>query len=94
MLNLDAIRSQFPAFSREVNGHAAAYFDGPAGSQVPQSVIDAVSNSLAHFNANCGAAFVTSEGTDDALANARSACADFLNAPSEKEMNSKSSTKN
>lgn len=86
MLNLDAIRSQFPAFSRVVNGHAAAYFDGPAGSQVPQSVIDAVSNYLAHFNANCGAAFVTSLGTDVALSNARSACADFLNAPSANEI--------
>ena len=86
MLNLDVIRSQFPAFTREVNGHSAAYFDGPAGSQVPQSVIEAISEYLAHSNANCGASFVTSEATDAALEKSRLACQDFLNAPTENEI--------
>ncbi len=74
------IRSQFPALSRMVNGHAVAYFDGPAGSQVPASVAEAVSRYLLHSNANCGAPFATSRETDALLSEARQAVADFVGA--------------
>jgi selenocysteine lyase/cysteine desulfurase len=41
ILSVDAIRRQFPALRRKLNGHAVAYFDGPGGTQTPQDVIDA-----------------------------------------------------
>lgn len=75
---LQEIRAQFPAFSRKVSGQPAAYFDGPAGSQVPQSVIDAVTHALAHTNANRGAPFETSRESDAMLDEAHRAVADLL----------------
>ena len=46
-----ACREQFPALRRTVHNHPAVYFDGPAGSQVPARVIEAVSRYLAETNA-------------------------------------------
>ncbi len=78
-LDLEWIRSQFPALHQTVNGQPAVFFDAPGGTQVPQRVIDAISAYLAAFNANTGGAFVTSQRTDQMIADARSAMADFLN---------------
>lgn len=77
---VEELRRQFPALSRTHRGWPVAYFDGPAGTQVPRSVITAVSDYLAQHNANCGAPFATSCETDDILARARSALTDFLGA--------------
>lgn len=74
------IHSQFPALAHKVNGHPVAYFDGPAGSQVPASVAEAVTRYLLHSNANCGAPFATSRETDVQLAESRQAVADFVGA--------------
>jgi cysteine desulfurase family protein (TIGR01976 family) len=62
-----------------VNGHPAAFLDGPGGTQVPQRVIDAISAYLRHDNANTGGAYATSRNTDAMIARARAAMADFLN---------------
>jgi len=72
------VRSQFPSLSQTVNGHPAAFLDGPGGTQVPQRVIDAISSYLASNNANTGGAYTTSRHTDAMIAEARSAMADFL----------------
>src|SRR5580700_1129537 len=77
-LDLTRIRAQFPAFAQTINGHAAAFLDGPGGTQVPQRVIDAISNYLRRDNANTGGAYATSRTTDAMLAEARAAMADFL----------------
>lgn len=77
-LDLTYVRSQFPSLAQTVNGHPAAFFDGPGGTQVPQRVIDAVSNYLRHDNANTGGAYATSRRTDAMIAEARAAMADFL----------------
>ena len=77
-LDLTAIRAQFPSLSQTVNGHPAAFFDGPGGTQVPQRVIDAISAYLANNNANTGGAYATSRRTDTMIAEARAAMADFL----------------
>src|SRR5215472_17555442 len=77
-LDLATIRAQFPSFEETVNGHPAAYFDGPGGTQVPQRVIDAISNYLKHANANTNGAYLTSQRTNEAIAAARSAMADFF----------------
>jgi cysteine desulfurase family protein (TIGR01976 family) len=78
-LDLQWIRAQFPSFAEKVNGHLAAYLDGPGGTQVPQRVIDAISNYLKHSNANTNGAYATSSRTNETIASARSAMADFFN---------------
>jgi cysteine desulfurase family protein (TIGR01976 family) len=78
-LDLNYVRSQFPALAQTVNGHPAAFLDGPGGTQVPQRVIDAISEYLKHDNANTGGAYATSRHTDAMIARARAAMADFLN---------------
>lgn len=76
--DLDWIRSQFPALSQDIDGYRPIFFDGPGGTQVPQSVIDAMSRYLATSNANAHGAFATSRRTDEMIGSARSAVADFL----------------
>jgi cysteine desulfurase family protein (TIGR01976 family) len=78
-LDLAYVRAQFPALAQTVNGHPAAFLDGPGGTQVPQRMIDAISNYLRRDNANTGGAYATSRNTDAMLAEARAAMADFLN---------------
>ena len=54
------VREQFPSLKTQVNGQTAAFLDGPAGTQVPRQVVDAISNYLLHDNANTCGAFATS----------------------------------
>jgi cysteine desulfurase family protein (TIGR01976 family) len=72
MLDVPALRSRFPALASD-----AAFFDGPGGSQVPQSVIDAIAGCLRDANANLGGAFATSRAADELMGRARRAAADF-----------------
>ena len=74
------IREHFPALRRRHGQDAVGYFDGPGGTQVPQPVIDAISDYLLNHNANTHWAFPTSVETDAIIVSARSALADFLNA--------------
>jgi|SRR5579872_84308 cysteine desulfurase family protein (TIGR01976 family) len=79
-LDLTYVRSQFPSLHQTVNGHPAAFLDGPGGTQVPQRVIDAISDYLRHDNANTGGAYSTSRHTDAMIAEARAAMADFFHS--------------
>ncbi|MDQ2859003.1 MAG: cysteine desulfurase-like protein [Candidatus Eremiobacteraeota bacterium] len=79
-------RPLFPALRREVAGRPVAYFDGPGGTQVPRSVVDAMSEYLLQHNANDGWAFATSRETDAALTRARANVATFINAASPGEI--------
>lgn len=72
------VREQFPSLNQTVNGYPAAFLDGPGGTQVPQRVIDAMTDYLKESNANTGGAYATSRRTDAMIASARSAMADFL----------------
>jgi len=72
------VRSQFPSLKLQVNGHNAAFLDGPAGTQVPTQVIHAIQSYLLTSNANTGGAFLTSRRTEEILANARAAMADLF----------------
>jgi len=78
-LDITYARAQFPALAQTVNGHPAVFLDGPGGTQVPQRVIDAISDYLRRDNANTCGAYATSRNTDAMLAEARAAMADFLN---------------
>ena len=80
VLSTEAIRQQFPALERHHGGRPVAYFDGPGGTQVPRSVVEAMTDYLYHHNANSHWAFPTSQETDETILNARHAVADFLNA--------------
>jgi cysteine desulfurase family protein (TIGR01976 family) len=73
------VRAQFPSLQLRVNGHPAAFLDGPAGTQVPKQVMDAIQNYLLSSNANTCGAFETSRRTDALIASARTAIADFFN---------------
>ena len=72
-LDVDAVRARFSALKAPT-----AYFDAPGGTQVPDSVIDAISAYLRESNANLGGAFRTSRSTDALLAQARLTAAAFL----------------
>ena len=74
------IRSRFPALSRTEGGLPVAHFDGPGGTQAPREVVEAMVDYLYHHNANTAWNFPTSLETDDAIAAARAALADFLGA--------------
>ena len=83
-LDVDWVREQFPALKETVNGQLAVFFDAPGGTQVPQRVIDAISEYLSKWNANLGGAFLTSQRSDLIVEQAHEAMADFLNcAPDE-----------
>jgi cysteine desulfurase family protein (TIGR01976 family) len=78
-LDIAWVRSQFPSLQTKVNGQPAAFLDGPAGTQVPTQVMHAIQNYLMSANANTAGAFLTSRRTDEMLAAARAAMADFFN---------------
>jgi len=79
-------RRQFPGLARRVGQEPAVFFDGPAGSQVPERVIDAVARYLAHTNANHDGVFPTSRESDALLAEAHRGLADFVGAEDPREV--------
>ena len=51
-MSIEEIRRCFPALARIHNGYPVAYFDGPGGTQVPRTVVEAMNDYLYHHNAN------------------------------------------
>ena len=80
------IRSRFPGLQRVVNGNQAIFFDGPGGSQSPESVGDAVKHYLLHQNANVGMSFATSRETDAMIEQTMRACADLVGCEDYREI--------
>ncbi len=76
--DVDAIRAQFPACKLEINGAPIAYLDGPGGTQVPQSVLDAITGYLINDNANEDGNFRASAMARYTEEAARAAAADLL----------------
>ncbi len=76
----DALRLQFPALQRKHKGQPLIYLDGPAGTQVPRSVIDAMVGYYENSNANAHGAFITSQETDLLMETTRKHVATFLGA--------------
>ncbi len=76
--DVEAVRRRFPGLTREVAGRPAVFLDGPAGSQVPDSVVEAVAHSLAHGNGNTGGLFATSLENEAMQARALQAASDFV----------------
>ena len=76
------IRSHFPALMRRhphKTGHPVAYLDGPGGTQVPEVVVQRMSEYLTQHNANTHWKYPTSVETDALIWKAREAFADFFN---------------
>jgi cysteine desulfurase family protein (TIGR01976 family) len=85
-LDLQAIRNQFPSLADTDAGVRRIYFDNPAGTQVPLSVVNRMSDCLLRGNANIGGYFPTSGLAAEFVDDARQAMADFVNAPSPDEI--------
>lgn len=80
------IRSHFPAMMRRhphKTGHPVAYLDGPGGTQVPDFVVQRMSEYLTCHNANTHWRYPTSEETDAQIWKARQVLADFVNGKPE-----------
>ncbi|MFO0872184.1 MAG: cysteine desulfurase-like protein [Pirellulales bacterium] len=78
--HVEQLRRQFPALHRVVHGQRAVFLDGPAGTQTPRPVIDAICRYLEQCNANHGGCFATSRESDDWLDLAHQGLADFVGA--------------
>ena len=76
--DLDAARARFAALQRDL-----VLFDGPGGTQVPDSVIDAIARYLRESNANLSGPYETSRRTEELFARARAAAARFLGSSEE-----------
>lgn len=85
-LVLASIRARFPALSLEDNSRRRIYFDNPAGTQVPRSVVARMEQCLLDANANLGGYFATSRLAGEIVDGARRAMADFVNAESADEI--------
>ncbi len=74
------IKHHFPSLSRIIDNKPCVFLDGPAGTQVPQHVIEAISGYYTMSNANTHGTFVTTIETDHLIADTRSIVSDFLGA--------------
>tara|TARA_B100001250_G_scaffold207104_1_gene177789 strand:+ start:1216 stop:2439 length:1224 start_codon:yes stop_codon:yes gene_type:complete len=85
MLDIDAIRADFPILGRVLpNGKNLVYFDNAATSQKPQCVIDAMSDFYENYNSNAHRANHTlADEASAALENARSQISNFFGAKPE-----------
>jgi cysteine desulfurase family protein (TIGR01976 family) len=72
-LDVAAVRARFSALDRPT-----AFFDGPGGTQVPDSVVDAMASYLRESNANLGGPFETSKRSDDVVRAAHETAGFFL----------------
>ena len=78
-LDIGWVREQFPSLQLQVHREQAAFLDGPAGTQVPRQVMDAVQKYFIEANANTYGAFLTSRRTNEIVSEARAAMSDFFN---------------
>lgn len=78
--DLSTVRARFPGLAREHDGRPVVFLDAPGGSQVPDTVIEAMAAYLRSSNANTHGAFATSEETDGTIEGAHAAAADLLHA--------------
>lgn len=78
MFDVGEVRKQFPALQEEFNGRSAIFFDNPGGTQVHESVIAAMVDTMTRRNSNTHGLFETSVRTDAVIEGAHRAAADLL----------------
>ncbi len=74
------IRNQFPSLKRKIQDKPIIFLDGPAGTQVPESVIRSISHYYENSNSNLHGPFLYSQESDQVMDDARQAMADMLGA--------------
>lgn len=85
-LDIDSLRSAFPALSLTHDGAPRTYLDNPAGTQLPQCVLDRMTTAMVEFNANLHGSFRTSRQATELIRDAHAAMADMVNASSPAEI--------
>ena len=83
LTNPTPVRDLFPSLQRKHNGQPLVFIDGPAGTQVPQSVIDSITHYYKNSNANTHGSFLTAKETDTVVLHTRSCMAALLGAESQ-----------
>ncbi|MCW8344729.1 cysteine desulfurase-like protein [Vibrio sp. ZSDZ65] len=76
----NSAREQFPALAQWYNERPVVFLDGPGGSQVPQTVLEAMTHYLGRYNSNLGGHYFSSQHTVSLMVKARRAAAELLNA--------------
>lgn len=80
-------RKDFPILEEKVHGKPLVYFDNAATTQKPIQVIDAIRDYYMHYNANVHRAIHNlGEQATTAFENSRKHIANFIGAPSEKQI--------
>ena len=74
------VRSQFPSLQRKHNNYPMIFLDGPGGTQMPDQVINAISDYYKTCNSNTHGEFITTNETDNVISQARESVAAFLGA--------------
>jgi cysteine desulfurase family protein (TIGR01976 family) len=83
LTNPTPVHDLFPSLQRKHNNQPLVFIDGPAGTQVPQSVIDSISHYYKNSNANTHGSFLTAKETDGVVHHTRKCMAALLGAESE-----------
>ena len=83
---ISAIRAKFPALSKSDGPFPRSYLDNPAGTQVPATVVQAISDYMLNDCSNLGGHFSTSVASDQVVTTAYQDMADFLGAESASEI--------
>jgi cysteine desulfurase/selenocysteine lyase len=87
IIDVQAIRKDFPILDSKVNGKPLVYFDNAATSQKPWRVIKAIEHYYTHLNSNVhrGVHHLSQQATD-AFEASRKKIAHFINAPHDYEV--------
>jgi cysteine desulfurase family protein (TIGR01976 family) len=83
LVNPIAVRELFPSLHRTHNKLPLIFLDGPAGTQVPQPVIDSITHYYKNSNANTHGTFLTTRETDQVVRHMRQCMAALLGAENE-----------
>jgi cysteine desulfurase family protein (TIGR01976 family) len=83
---IDDVRAAFPAVTGANGAIPPVFLDNPAGTQLPQQVIDAVSAAMISSSSNLGGYFASSQSADAIWQRAHQAMADMLGAASMREI--------
>jgi len=87
LLNVPAVKADFPIFQRKIRDKRLVYLDSAATSQKPQQVIDATSDFYSRYNANVHRAiYELGEEATREYEGAREKVADFIRAKSPNEI--------
>lgn len=87
VLDISAIRNDFPILGREMNAKPLVFLDSAASSQKPYQVIQAISKYYEHTHANVHrGVYQLSQEATDAFEQSRKSVRSFINAASEQEV--------